>query len=310
MTNLKFGTLNFNNEKEYYIALGTFCNNKAFSISYEPNKSTGSYADAYRMRKLSTALNLIKPIEDAIRTGNRINCNSYVETLIQKHNFVQNGKLIYGTLENVVKTVPEEFIVDFIEGYTKSASRDEKSIVVYEAENIKSTATSLKKSSVPKRSKNSKSTKASIKKAKTKHDYIKEHIKNADIGERGEKLVFAMEKKKLKSAVESGKISSMDKLLKWVSIEDDAAGYDILSYDIETMQPIYIEVKTTTSSKMTPFYMSEGELAFSKKNAGQYHLYRIYNFQKEVAEYFVLTGDISVSAEVQVDAVNYLVSIK
>lgn len=41
MTNLKFGTLNFNNEKEYYVALGTFCNNKAFSVSYEPNKSTG-----------------------------------------------------------------------------------------------------------------------------------------------------------------------------------------------------------------------------------------------------------------------------
>ena len=51
MVKLNFGTLNFNNEEEYYVALGSFCNNKAFSISYEPNKSTGSYADAYRMRK-------------------------------------------------------------------------------------------------------------------------------------------------------------------------------------------------------------------------------------------------------------------
>lgn len=310
MTNLNFGTLIFNDEKEYYIALGTFCNSKAFSISYEPNKSTGSYADAYRMRKLSTANNLIKPIENAIRTGNRINCNSYVETLIKKHNFVQNGKAIYGTLENVIKTVPKKFIGVFIEGYTKSAQTDEKNIVVYEAENIKSTATSLKKSNVPKRSKRSTSAKTSIQKVKTKHDYIKEHIRNTDIGERGEKLVFAMEKKKLKSAVESGKISSMDKLLKWVSIEDDAAGYDILSYDVDSMQPIYIEVKTTTASKWTPFYMSEDELSFSKKNANQYHLYRIYNFKKDVAEYFELTGDVSVLAEVQVDAVNYLVSIK
>lgn len=310
MVDLKFGTLNFNDEKEYYIALGTFCNNKAFSISYEPNKATGSYADAYRMRKLSTAINLIEPIKNAIRTGNRINCNSYVDTLIKKHNFIQNGKAIYGTLENVVKTVPEKFMIDFMEGYTKSALADEKSIVVYEAENIKSTATSLKKGNVPKRSKGVIPAKASTQKSRTKHDYIKEHIRNTDIGERGEKLVFEMEREKLKAAVESGRISSMDKLLKWVSIEDDAAGYDILSYDVDTMQPIYIEVKTTTSSKLTPFYMSEGEIAFSKANASQYHLYRVYNFQKDVAEYFELTGDISVSAEVQLDAVNYLVSIK
>ena len=38
MPNLNFGTLVFRNQKDYYIALGAFCNNKAFSISYEPNK--------------------------------------------------------------------------------------------------------------------------------------------------------------------------------------------------------------------------------------------------------------------------------
>lgn len=114
MANLNFGTLNFNNQKEYYIALGAFCNNKAFIISYEPNKSTGSYADAYRMRKLSKAQNLNKPIEDAIRSGNRINCNNYVVNLIEHHNFGQKGKAICGTLENVVKTVPEKHLSDFI----------------------------------------------------------------------------------------------------------------------------------------------------------------------------------------------------
>lgn len=310
MSNLNFGTLAFKSEKEYYIAVGSFCNNRAFSISYEPNKATGSYADAYRMRKLSTAHNLIQPIESALRNGNRINCNSFVNTLIKNHNFIQNGKSIYGTLENVIKTVPEKYRAEFIKGYTESATDDEKAIVVFEAENIKSTATSLKKVSVPKRSKKAASNSNPKPKNKRKHDYIREHIKNTDIGQRGEKLVFAMEKKKLKSAVESGKISSMDKLLKWVSLEDDAAGYDILSYDLDTMQPIYIEVKTTISSKLTPFYMSEGELSFSKENASQYYLYRIYNFKKDVAEYFELTGDISESAEVQIDAVDFLVSIK
>lgn len=240
MAKLNFGTLKFNNEEEYFIALGAFCNSKAFSISYEPNKSTGSYADAYRMRKLSTAQNLIKPIEDAIRSGNRINCNSYVNTLIKKHSFIQNGKSIYGTLENVIKTVPQKYILNFIEGYTQSAITSDKSIVVYEAENIKSTATLLKKTKIPKPPKYIALKHGSTTRSKTKHDYIKEHIRNTDIGKRGEKLVFELEKEKLKKAVNAGKIPSMDKLLKWVSIEDDAAGYDILSYDTDTMQPIYI----------------------------------------------------------------------
>ena len=87
-----FGTLKFNNEKEYYNALGAFCNSRAFSISYEPNKATGSYADAYRIRKLATTKELIEPIEKAIRNGNRINCNKYVKHILDKHNFVQNGK--------------------------------------------------------------------------------------------------------------------------------------------------------------------------------------------------------------------------
>lgn len=310
MVKLNFGTLNFNNEEEYYIALGSFCNNKAFSISYEPNKSTGSYADAYRMRKLSTAQNLIKPIENAIRSNNRINCNSYVDELIHKHNFIQNGKAIYGTLENVIKTVPEAFISKFIEGYTKSAISNDNSIIVYEADNVKSTATSLKKTSIPKRSKNTTPTKASNSKNKTKHDYIKEHIRNTDIGERGEKLVFELERKKLKEAVDKGKIPSMDKLLKWVSLEDDNAGYDILSYDVETNQPLYIEVKTTTGTKFTSFYMSSGEFEFSKNNAAHYKIYRIFNFRNSVAEYFELDGDISASTDVQIDAVNYIVTLK
>ncbi len=310
METLEFGTLKFKDEREYYIALGSFCNNKAFSISYEPNKSTGSYADAYRMRKLSTAQDLIAPIENAIRTGNRINSNSYVEALIKKHNFIQNGKLIYGSLENVIKTVPTKYVADFIKSYQNSASIDNKSVVVYEMENIKTTAKSLKKVAIPKAS--SKASKLTIgaKKSKTKHDYLKESIKNIDIGERGEKLVYEQEKKKLINALKSGKKINIKECLKWVAIEDDSAGYDILSLDINTMQPMYIEVKTTTYSKSTPFYMSQGEIDFSKKNASNYHLYRIYNLKNDVAEYFELTGDISKSTKVQIDAVSYLVTIK
>ncbi len=310
MVKLYFGTLQFKNEKEYYNALGSFCNNKAFTISYEPNKSTGSYSDAYRMRKLTTAKSLIPPIINAIRSGCRINCNSYVSELISKHKFVQNGKAIYGVLENVISTVPNAFVTDFMEGYTKSADVDTNSFIVYKAYNIKNTATSLKKVKIPKKLNTSLATSSPTNKNKTKRDFIREHICNTDIGERGEKLVFEEEKKKLKKAVSIGKISSMEGLLKWVSLEDDSAGYDILSYDVDAKEPIYIEVKTTTSGKYTPFFMSEGEINFSMNNASSYKLYRIYNFKNSVAEYYELVGDISTSTEVQIDAVNYKVTLK
>lgn len=303
-----FGTLKFKDDEEYYTGLGTFCNSKAFSISYEPNKLTGSYADAYRLRKLSTAKELIPPIKKAIRSGNRINCNKYVDHLIKKHNFVLNGKSVYGNLENVIKTVPEKYISYFINGYRKSSIEDNNTLIVYEAENIKNTATSLRKVNIPKS--NRVNNKNAREKSKTKHDYIKKQIQNVDIGERGEKLVFKLEKEKLLAAVDKGIIESLEGYLEWVSLEDDSKGYDILSFNLESMKPMYIEVKTTTGTKMTPFYMSRSELEFSRKNSESYYLYRIYDLKKDVAEYFELVGDISESTEVEIDTVNYLVSIK
>ncbi len=306
---LSFGTLVFSNEKEYYIALGSFCNRSAFSISYEPNKKTGSYADAYRIRKLATATNLIKPITDALRSGGRINCNSYVQKLLESHNFIQIGKLIYGILDNVISTVPQAYKVDFMNGYTTTSSaKIDKEITIYETEHVNLVAKALKEVPIPKVKAKQRSSPAG--KCKTKHDYIKESIKQTRIGEHGERLVFQLEKKKLIEAKKAGKISSFDNLLKWVSIDDDSAGYDILSFDPDTQKPIYIEVKTTTGSKTAPFFMSKGELEFSKNNSSQYRLYRVYNINKDIAEYYELSGDLTLITEIQIDSETYRVSLK
>lgn len=306
--NLDFGTLKFENEEEYYEALGFFCNRNAFSISYEPNKATGSYADAYRIRKLSTATNLIEPITNAIRSGGRINCNKYVQALLSDHKFVQNGKLIYGIIENVLQTVPSEYISSFIKGYTNSSASNENSITLYETEAVKTSAKSLKKVAIPKPQKQT--VKTITTKKKTKHDYIKESIKQTQIGERGERLVFDFEKTKLLSAQKEGKIKSIENLLKWVSLEDDSAGYDILSYDIDNKEPIYIEVKATTSGKTTPFYISNGELSFSKGHASNYRLYRVFNLRNDVAEFYELSGDISTNTTIELEGETYKVSLK
>ena len=305
---LDFGTLKFANEEEYYETLGFFCNRNAFSISYEPNKATGSYADAYRIRKLTTATNLIKPITDAIRSAGRINCNRYVQTLLSDHRFIQKGKLIYGVIENVIQTVPSEYISSFMKGYTNSSGSNDNSFILYETETVKTSAKEIKKVEIPNSPK--KVIKNATSKKKSKHDYIKESIKQTQIGERGERLVFEFEKKKLHSAQKKGKIESADKYLKWVSLEDDSVGYDILSYDVENDIPIYIEVKATTGGKTTPFYISNSELSFSKDNVENYRLYRVFNLKNDVAEFYELSGDISTNTIIELEGETYKVSLK
>lgn len=205
--------------------------------------------------------------------------------------------------------MPDEYRSFFIDGYSNSAVLNDKSIVVFETDTIKDISRSLERTSIPQSNKKS-SSKSLVKPFKTKRDYIKENIRNLDIGERGEKLVFEMEKEKLLNAVKTGKIDSIENHLKWVSIEDDSLGYDIISYDIDKMSPVYIEVKTTTGSGALPFYMSENELNFSKQNTKNYKLYRVYNLKKSIANYYELTGDISSCAHVEVSPIDYLVSLK
>lgn len=65
--------------------------------------------------------------------------------------------------------------------------------------------------------------------------------------------------------------------------EGDGAGYDILSREDDGVTPRYIEVKTTTGGIDTPFFFSDNELTFSKKNKQNYYLYRLYNFGKQTS---------------------------
>ena len=114
----------------------------------------------------------------------------------------------------------------------------------------------------------------------------------------------------METAVKDGKIESVDKYLIWKSIDDDAARYDIQSFDVENMQPIFIEVKTTTGNEFAPFYISKGELEFSAENSTQYRLYRLFNLKGNSAKYYELTGDISNNDNVVVTAKDYTVTLK
>lgn len=302
--------LAFSNEKDYYTALGIFCNTSAFSISYEPNKKTGSYADAYRMRKLTTAKKLPPALESAIKSGNRINCNEYVENLIQEHHFTQNGVEISGVLENVISTVPSQYWGDFLAGYNNYVSNitTKTKVVLYPVEDLGTANRVIKEVAIPKR-KASQPPRANTSTKRSKMDYIKSQIANTKIGELGEKLVFKHEQEKLKTlAKKDSKFAML--IPEWVALEDDGAGYDIKSYN-ENGDEIFIEVKATTGSKFTPFYISANELEFSKTHAGNYYLYRLFsiNTTAEVA-YFILSGDISLSTEIEISETEYIAKLK
>ncbi len=86
----------------------------------------------------------------------------------------------------------------------------------------------------------------------------------------------------------SGKENLADQV-RWIAKEEgDGAGFDILSRNPDGTDK-YIEVKTTRLGRETPFFFSRNELLFSHKKLTDYHLYRLFNFER-AAKMFVKTG--------------------
>lgn len=105
-------------------------------------------------------------------------------------------------------------------------------------------------------------------------NYIELHKFLIEIGELGEKYVYEQERKRLL------RINSIfvDKVT-LTPAKDPQNGFDILSYT-ETGDKIFIEVKTTTDTENTPFYMSAHELDIAKKlwkSGAYYQIHRVYN---------------------------------
>ena len=131
-------------------------------------------------------------------------------------------------------------------------------------------------------------------KAITKRDYAAEEQRNRAIGEAGEKLVLDYEKWRLKK---EGR-SDLVKHVIWSSKEiGDGLGYDIHS-KFATGADRFIEVKSTSQGKYTPFYFSQNELDFSEQKSGSYSLYRVYSLRKK-PEIFVTDGFIGDSFRYQ-----------
>ena len=129
-------------------------------------------------------------------------------------------------------------------------------------------------------------------------NYLQMEARNRSLGCAGEALVMAFERARLLREGKDRLARNVEQVSKTVG---DHAGFDIRSYEVSG-QDRFIEVKTTRYGKLTPFYISAGEVRFSEANVHAYHLYRLFEFRKR-PRLFQLPGD--VGRHVHLQAASY-----
>lgn len=114
---------------------------------------------------------------------------------------------------------------------------------------------------------------------------------NKRVGHAGELMVLKYEREYLDS---KGREDLAKKVEHVSKTKGDGLGYDILSFDYLTGSEKYIEVKTTTGSKETPFYLTETELHCSREEKDKFYLYRVFNFNQKLCtgELYTLVGNL------------------
>jgi hypothetical protein len=121
-----------------------------------------------------------------------------------------------------------------------------------------------------------------------KRDYLAREASNSSLGLAGEKLVVNYEHWLLNAC---GAKRLADRVEHVSSTRGDGLGFDVLSFEPDGREK-FIEVKTTSFAKETPFYVSKGELTLSRKAKEQFHLYRLYHFRQD-PRLFKLSGELS-----------------
>jgi hypothetical protein len=132
-----------------------------------------------------------------------------------------------------------------------------------------------------------------------KRDYLDREARNRSLGDAGEAFVISYERHRL---VGRGRQRLADQVEHVSRTRGDGLGFDVLSFD-DNGRERFIEVKTTSFGKATPFFLSSNELEFSEANATQYRLYRVFNFRQK-PRLFDLQG--SIRRHVALDPISYM----
>lgn len=109
-----------------------------------------------------------------------------------------------------------------------------------------------------------------------KRDYLEREAQNQSLGLAGEEFIVKFEHWRL---IALGQQRLADKVDHVSQSKGDGLGYDVLSFDADGKER-FIEVKTTSFGRATPFFISRGELALSQGAKEQFHLYRLFEFRK------------------------------
>jgi hypothetical protein len=114
--------------------------------------------------------------------------------------------------------------------------------------------------------------------------------KNKELGDAGEELVVANEKRIL---AQSGYEDLAKKVRHVAKIEGDGAGYDVLSFTIQGQEK-YIEVKTTRGLASSSFFITCNELKTSERLDSDFYVYRVYEYvdTSRSGKYFVIRGNL------------------
>lgn len=120
MPKISFGTddqISFENEHEYYRALGYLCrDSSATSINWENNEQQGAWGSEGRIHFYIENPNIPGKFRMTAGTGNicsRVNCNEFVKNLVSNCGF-QYGRT--QNIENVRSKIPEKYKSDFDNG--------------------------------------------------------------------------------------------------------------------------------------------------------------------------------------------------
>ena len=134
-----------------------------------------------------------------------------------------------------------------------------------------------------------------------KRDYLEREAQNQSLGLAGEEFIVKFEHWRLNAL---GQPRLADKVDHASKTKGDGLGYDVLSFESDGKER-FIEVKTTTFGRATPFFISRRELALSQRAKEQFHLYRLFEF-RHAPRLFELKG--ALDQHCVVDPITYRAS--
>jgi len=121
-----------------------------------------------------------------------------------------------------------------------------------------------------------------------KVDYAAREARNSSLGLAGELLVLEYERFRLRAA---GEARLADRIEHVSATQGDGLGFDILSFDASGRER-FIEVKTTTFQRETPFFASENERRLASREPDRFELLRLYEFRHH-PKALVMPGDLA-----------------